>query len=77
MPLRTRFWLETALAVLTAGLFLLTLVTRNWIEVVFGIDPDESSGSLEWLIVGGLLVLVVMFSSLARAEWRKSRTPAN
>jgi hypothetical protein len=74
MQVRARFWIEAVLAALTVALFILTLVSRNWIELVFGIDPDESSGSLEWLIVGGLFVLAVAFSALARAEWRRAQT---
>jgi len=73
---RARFWVEAGLATLATGLFLLTLVSRNWIELVFGFDPDQSSGSLEWIIVGGLFVLAVAFSAAARAEWRRPHAPA-
>ena len=69
MHLRARFWVEPVLAVLAIGLFLLTLVSRNWIALVFGFEPDQSSGALEWAIVGGLFVLAVPFSAAARAEW--------
>lgn len=54
MKVRTRFWLEAILAALSTGFFILTLLSRNWIEIVFGVDPDNSSGSLEWLIVAAL-----------------------
>jgi hypothetical protein len=74
MNVRTRFWVEAILAALTTGLFILTLVSRNWIEIVFGVEPDESSGSLEWLIVAALLVASVVFIATARTEWRRSRT---
>jgi hypothetical protein len=74
---RTRFWIETALATLTTSLFLLTIVTREWIEVVFGVDPDGGDGSLEWAIVGVLLASSVMFSLMARAEWRRQETAAD
>src|SRR5215216_4998274 len=77
MHLRARFWFETALAALTVGLFLLTLVSRNWIEVVFGIEPDQSDGSLEWIIVGALFVASVALIGLARAEWQRSRAPVS
>jgi hypothetical protein len=73
MHVRARFWFEAVLAVLAIGLFLLTLVSRNWIELVFGFEPDQSSGALEWVIVGGLFVLAVAFSAAARAEWRRPR----
>ena len=74
MQVRARFWIEAVLAALTIVLFVLTLVTRNWIELVFGVDPDASSGALEWLIVGGLFVLAVAFSAMARVEWRRAQT---
>jgi len=72
--LRWRFWLETGLAILTGILFVVTLVQRNWIEVAFGVDPDNGNGTLEWLIVGVLLVATVALFTLASFEWRRART---
>ena len=68
-----RFWLETILATVTGALFVLTLVTRDWIEAVFGVDPDQHNGSLEWFIVELLLAASLMLAALARTEWRKAR----
>ena len=65
-----RFWIETALAVLTGILVVVTVITREWIELLFGVDPDGGDGSLEWAIVAVLAVLTVAFAALARAEWR-------
>ena len=39
--LRRRFWLETGMAIVTCVLFVVTLLYRDWIEVVFGVDPDN------------------------------------
>jgi hypothetical protein len=69
-----RFWLETVMASITGVLFVVTLVWRDWIEEVFGVDPDAHSGSLEWIIVAVCLVSAVVLSSLARSEWRKLQT---
>ena len=51
--------LETLLAILTAFLFVLSLVTRDWIEVIFRVDPDRHSGSLEWTLVAACGVVAV------------------
>ena len=68
-----RFWLELGLAGFSAFLLVLTLITREWIEAIFGVDPDHGNGSLEWLIVVAALVATVTFSVLARLEWQRAR----
>ena len=42
--LRGRFWVEAGLALISGALVVITLVWRDWIEIVFGIDPDEGNG---------------------------------
>ena len=71
--LRRRFWLETSMAIVTSILFVVTLLYRDWIEVVFRVDPDNRSGALEWLIVGALLVVTIALFTSARYEWRRAR----
>lgn len=71
--LRWRFWLETCVAIVTGILFILTLVRRDWIEAIFNIDPDQGNGTLEWLIVGALLVVTIALFALASYEWRRAR----
>jgi hypothetical protein len=71
--LRRRFWLETGLAIITGILFIITLVQRDWIEIVFNVDPDNYNGSFEWLIVGVLLVVTLTLFTLASYEWRRAR----
>jgi hypothetical protein len=66
-----RFWIEIGLAVASGFLLALTLVTREWIELVFGVDPDGGSGALEWLIVACLALLTLLFSAFARHEHRR------
>jgi hypothetical protein len=67
----TRFWIESILGAVTAILFLVTLVWREWIEAVFKVDPDDGDGSLEWAIVGVLFAASVTLGVIARAEWRR------
>ena len=71
--LRRRFWLETGMAIITSILFVITLVQKDWIEVVFNVDPDNRSGALEWLIFAALLVVTVTLFTLASYEWRRAR----
>jgi hypothetical protein len=65
-----KFWIEAVLAAATAILAIVTLISREWIELVFRVDPDQGSGLLEWAIVIALGCATVLFSLLARAEWR-------
>lgn len=74
---RARFWIEAGLAVLTAILFVVTLISREWIEVLFGVDPDGGSGRLEWGIVAFLFLATVVFGALARSEWKRRVAVAN
>lgn len=71
--LRWRFWLETAMAIVASILFVITLVQSDWIETVFGVDPDSYSGTLEWMIVAALLALTITLFTLASYEWRRAR----
>jgi hypothetical protein len=68
---RKRFWVEAVFAALCAALTVTTLITREWIEEVFGVDPDGGSGAAEWLIVAALGVLAIATGLLARAERRR------
>ena len=74
--LRRRFWPELSLGLVTALLTVVTLVRRDWIEALFRIDPDQGSGSLEWLLIAGLAVVTVALFSLATYEWRRASTAA-
>jgi hypothetical protein len=75
-PLRARFLVECGVALLSALLFISTLLLPNWAEILFGIDVDEASGSFEWLAT--VLVAAVTLVALAGAgmEWRASGRPA-
>ena len=70
--LRQRFWIESVLAVISAVLLVATLLWKDWIEIVFRIDPDAGSGAVEWGFVAVALLATIAFSTLARSEWRRA-----
>ena len=67
---RARAWLATASAVVGLGLCVLTLAWSEWIELLFGVDPDAGSGALELLVAGAFLVASVLLAGQARRDWR-------
>jgi len=70
---RARAWLATVFAVVGLGLCLLTLLRSEWIELLFGVDPDRGSGALELLVAGAFLVASALLGRQARQEWRIRR----
>jgi hypothetical protein len=73
---RPAFWIECALGSGTTFLALLTLTWPDWIERVFGYDPDHHSGSLEWTIVALCFAITIATAVLARLEWRRAASSA-
>ncbi|TJZ59167.1 ABC transporter permease [Streptomyces piniterrae] len=73
---RTRFWVEIALGTLSGLLFLVTLIWHDWIELIFGVEPDAGSGALEWLIVAVTALVTVLCALGARMEWRRTHPAA-
>jgi hypothetical protein len=55
----------------TGFLCVTTLLRPDWIEA-FGFDPDQHSGSIEWLIA--MASLVVTLALLGAFPWVESRT---
>jgi len=68
---RMLFGLETALACGALALAVVTAIWRDWIEVIFGVDLDKRSGTLEWLMVAACLAIAVICGVAARAQWRR------
>jgi hypothetical protein len=73
--LSLRFWIETTVATLAGFLGLLTLTWHDWIEGVFGVDPDRHNGSLEWILVVTLLAIALILARAARTQWRRATLP--
>ena len=64
-----RVWIEAGLGLATGLLSLLTLLWRDWIELILKVHPDLGNGSVEWAIVGGLATVSVTLLTVARAHW--------
>ena len=67
---------EIGLATATGFLTIVTLISREWIEIVFGVDLDQGSGAVEWFVVGVLALATLIFGLMARSEWRRPRLSA-
>ncbi|MCA1647996.1 MAG: ABC transporter permease [Chloroflexi bacterium] len=72
--LRPLFWIEALLGLGNAALLVITVLWKDWIELVFNVDPDAGTGTVEWAVVSLTLLLTIVFVALARAEWRRSRS---
>jgi hypothetical protein len=69
--IRMRPLMESALALMAFGLGIISMIWRDWIEAIFGIDADRHSGVLEWAVVAGLFVFSFLIGLLASKEWRR------
>jgi hypothetical protein len=69
--LRRRVRIEVILAVISAVLCVVTLISPEWIEELTGLEPDAGSGTLEWLIAGAFLVGASISAALARRDYRR------
>jgi hypothetical protein len=66
-------WLQAGLGMASAAFAALTLVSREWIEAVFGVDPDHGSGAAEWAVVAALAVVAIWCGIRAARSWRGVR----
>jgi hypothetical protein len=73
--MRQRFWIDLALAIASAALVVITLLWKDWIEIVLRVDPDAGSGAVEWAVVAVSVCAMLAFSALAGRDLR-SAAPA-
>lgn len=71
---RTRFWVEAGGALGSAVLLVVTLISSEWIELLFGVNPDVGSGVFEWGLVMSTMAAAAVLSLLARREWHDTAT---
>jgi hypothetical protein len=67
-----RFWVESVATCLTAVLFVLTLISKEWIEILFRVDPDEGSGALEIALLILCAGVACVSGMLAHRDWRRA-----
>jgi hypothetical protein len=65
--------IEIVLSALLGAATILTAVWPDWIEGLFGFDPDGGNGTAEWLIVAVLAVATVAAVALTRHDLRVAR----
>jgi uncharacterized membrane protein YedE/YeeE len=64
---------EVVLAAILGMATILTAVWPDWIEGLFGFDPDGGNGTTEWWIVVVLAVATIAVAALARRDLRVVR----
>lgn len=74
--MRTRVWVEGALAVATGVLAVVTLINAEWVEWLTGQDPDGGSGALESGLVLVLAVASAAAGMIARRDHRRWHSAA-
>jgi hypothetical protein len=70
--------IEIVLSVILGAATILTALWPDWIEGLFGFDPDGGNGTAEWLIVAALAVATIAVAVLARRDLqvlRRRTTP--
>lgn len=69
---RRSFWVDLALAALSIALLVITLMSTEWIENLFSVNPDQGSGALEWSILATSAVIATVFIASAGYEWNRA-----
>ena len=69
----SRVIVEALLATLSAAALVSTCFWPQWIEGLFGLEPDGGSGETEWGLSLGLAVATIVFIARAGQAWRFQR----
>jgi hypothetical protein len=67
---KVRAQLEAIVALCAGILGILTIFWHDWIEALTGWDPDHHNGSVEWIVVIGLVALSAAMGLVARRHWK-------
>lgn len=74
--LPARFWIEAITAAVGVALLVVTVFTREWFELLTGLDPDRGSGAIEVALGLGLVVVAAGSALDARRVYARSTSPA-
>lgn len=74
LGVRRRFWLEVGSAFVTGLLAAITIVRRDWVELILGVEPDHGSGLFEVAVTVVVASAALLLAVTARTEWRGRRT---
>jgi hypothetical protein len=66
------FWIQAVLSAITLMMAAVTLIWPDWIELMFGADPDAGSGAAEWAGVGAFLCVSVALAASGWRGWQRS-----
>lgn len=58
-------------ALLAFGAALLTILRPDWLEVLFGLDPDEGNGSVELAVTIGLFLVAAILGTFSVLTLRR------
>ena len=72
--LKTRMTIEGLLGLASLALAVLTVVNKEWIEGLTGLEPDAGSGALEWGIVIAFGLAAVLLGRMAWRDRQRLRT---
>jgi hypothetical protein len=72
--LTRRIAVELVLGLISLALCILTLVNKEWIEELTGLEPDAGSGALEWAIVFGCGAAAILLGGFAWRDRQRLRT---
>jgi hypothetical protein len=72
---RAMLRVEVIVALCATFMAVVTAVVPDWIETVFGVDPDAHSGVLEWGLTIAFAAVALGGWLAARRTWRTLATP--
>jgi hypothetical protein len=76
-PITQRIRLFAGIALVAAVLALLTFVWHDWVEIIFGIEPDQGSGWIEAGITLVAIAVAIIAGLAASSELVRTRRRAH